>query len=993
MWVTPVEAGGPKKEVYIPMDYSHCGYRASEEEIPDVTNKVFVGHGESTGNEDYSDIIQRAVDYVSSLPADGEGRRGAVLLGSGDFHISRAIEIKASGVVLRGMGASRTRITKEGVERGAAVRMVGGQPETTSAPHAVGADHIAAGSMSVCVVGAKDFATGDLIKIRRPSTAEWIEGLGMKCFGGDLDYTGWKPGDIDIEWTRRVVGIEGDTLRIDAPITTAIRKEYGGATVERVQDKSISESGVESLTIASGEGASIEDHCWDGVWIDGSRDCWVRGVRFRGLAGSAVNIQKGARRISVEGCESESPRSEIGGWRRMTYKTRGEQTLFIHCRAEGGIHDFAVGMSAPGPNAYVECESESPHGYSGPVGSWAGGVLFDIVDIIGGDIEFANKEQWQFGTGWNSGSAMLWQCTAAHIRCYTPDSDSKSSGHGCWGCLQGDAEWTSSNDHVTPRSLFESQLKRRGIDRDLHILPRNTTATSSPTVEVAERLAKESQTEPRLTLHDWIAKLTKTDIADSTGLKDASKIKKQTRQSEATWRYALSDGLLTAEGGLIVGNRYAPPWWNGRTRDNYLREKSRPAVTRFVPGLEGCGATDDLDSVVEYMVTNHQAMLDHNYGLWYDLRRIDHERIRRSDGDVEPPFYEQPFARTGETGATAWDGLSRYDLTRPNEWYWMRLGQFAEKASRRGIILFHEHYFQHNILEAGAHWVDCPWRPTNNINGTPMPEPVPFAGDKRVFMAEQFYDTTNPVMRELHRGYIRTCLDKLADAPNVVHLVGAEYTGPLNFVRFWLETIKEWENEKQRHAYVALSVTKDVQDSIMSDAELSKIVDIIDIRYWHYNTAGLWAPEGGKNLAPRQWMRQMKPGSTTPTEAYRAVRECREAYPGKAVTFYAQKYEQYGWAILMAGGSLPNIAVADERLRQALTAMHPGDGEACWVLEGPNGLLTYTTGERAAVAVARGKYDIYAVDETTGSTEIIKKNVNLEGEYKLPTHICWLQKK
>lgn len=47
---------------------------------------------------------------------------------------------------------------------------------------------------------------------------------------------------------------------------------------------------------------------------------------------------------------------------------------------------------------------------------------------------------------------------------------------------------------------------------------------------------------------------------------------------------------------------------------------------------------------------------------------------------------------------------------------------------------------------------------------------------------------------------------------------------------------------------VALSCTKDAQDSILADPELSKVVDIIDIRYWHYNTKGLWAPQAGKIL-------------------------------------------------------------------------------------------------------------------------------------------------
>lgn len=213
-----------------------------------------------------------------------------------------------------------------------------------------------------------------------------------------------------------------------------------------------------------------------------------------------------------------------------------------------------------------------------------------------------------------------------------------------------------------------------------------------------------------------------------------------------------------------------------------------------MPGREGTGWTDRIDSVVNYLDKNDFCILDHHYGLWYDLRRTDHERIRRADGDVWAPFYEQAFARSGQ--GTAWDGLSRYDLTKPNEWYWTRLNEFAEEGAKKGILLFNQNYFQHNILEAGAHWVDCPWRPVNNINGTDFPEPVPFTGDKRIFMAEQFYNVNDPILRPLHKQYIRQCLDKLKDKGNVVQLLSEEYTGPLHFTRFWLETIAEWEKKQ-----------------------------------------------------------------------------------------------------------------------------------------------------------------------------------------------------
>jgi hypothetical protein len=103
-----------------------------------------------------------------------------------------------------------------------------------------------------------------------------------------------------------------------------------------------------------------------------------------------------------------------------------------------------------------------------------------------------------------------------------------------------------------------------------------------------------------------------------------------------------------------------------------------------------------------------------------------------------------PFARSGSEKELAYDGLSKYDLTKYNTWYWNRLKQFADVADQKGLVLLHQNFFQHNIIEAGAHYTDFPWRTANNINNTGFPEPVNYAGDKRQFMAEQFYDETDP---------------------------------------------------------------------------------------------------------------------------------------------------------------------------------------------------------------------------------------------------------
>ena len=273
-----------------------------------------------------------------------------------------------------------------------------------------------------------------------------------------------------------------------------------------------------------------------------------------------------------------------------------------------------------------------------------------------------------------------------------------------------------------------------------------------------------------------------------------------------------------------------------------------------------------------------------------------------------------------------------------------------------------------------------------------------------IFIAEQFYDENNPVLQPLHKQYIRMCLEQLKDQPNVIHFISSEYTGPLHFTRFWLKTIAEWEAETGRHPLVALSCTRDVQDSILADPTLNKVVDLIDIRYWHYNTEGLWAPEGGKNMAPRQWMRKMKVGKTGFMETYRAVREMRDRYPDKAVTFYAQQYPDYGWAILFAGGSLPNIPISRQTasplqlsLLQDLCRMAPIDGEGGLIIgDKKSSYLIYTQGKCLSVPVATGKYNLYAIDKQSGDVKLVKKSLSLKETFSQDnTHdnqLFWLRK-
>ena len=991
----------PSAAQQVPMDYSYCGYHRSESLIPAARVVTYV---QPSGSDD-SRTLQAAIDYVSQQKADQQtGLRGAVLLGEGTFLLSEPLRIRTSGVVLRGSGRDKTLLRKTGYDRGAAIYIEG--TRETIVKETLDVADVKAGSTSITLATRHSpLSTHDRVMIWRPSTQEWIASLGCSSFGGGkrMGYWAWHPGDIDLRWHRTVQAVRGSEVTLDAPVSCAIEQQWGGAkAIVYEQPGVIAESGVENLSLASDynhANSMDEDHCWDGIYIADAEDCWVRMVNFRHFAGSAVVIQKSAQQITVEDCQSLEPVSEIGGFRRRTFLTLGEKTLFQRCYSEHGINDFAVGHTAPGPNAFVQCESFESFGPSGAIASWSPGILFDIVNIDGNDIVFKNWELEKFGAGWSTVNSTMWQSTAAGLFCYQPDTLQRNVSYGCWGQVQGNGDYGQMNEHVRPYSLFADQLEKRliaagrsaeaaheAVMKQCRVLERNTNASSSPTIEVAMQMAEEAL-QPRLTLRQWI------DEARFEG--DTTPVKPfvaQTSDGQANHKvvYALQNGWLTKDGCLLVGGKHQTPWWNGRTTDAAMA-KAKYALTRFVPGYEGRGGTDRIDSVIVQMQRNNTLLFSQNYGLWTDRRRDDHERIRRKNGDAWAPFYEQPFARIGGKTAAlsyadlAWDGMSKYDLTTLNKWYFWRLQQFARKTAPLGMLLKNQHYFQHNILEAGAHWVDCPWRTANNVNGTPFLEPVNFTGDKRIFTATLFYDVSNPTLRALHRQYIRQSLDAFKGQPNVIHSIGEEFTGPLHFVEFWLDVIAEWEQENGP-VLVDLAVNKDVQDAILKDPVRSKVVDIIDIEQWFYHNKGEYAPPGGVNMAQRQYMRKIRTGSARFEDVYRAVSEYRQQYPDKAVIYSAQKFPELGWASLMAGGSCAAVPVRDAAFLQSVATMHPVPSPAAhvYLLQGETDrLYLKQSSEALTVTLDGGTYLLYQVDEKNGTLtkpQSVKKETTLKGK-------------
>jgi hypothetical protein len=955
-------------------DFSYSGYLASAQAIPNIEVKVVV----PIQKGDATNAIQSAIDYVAGLPFNNNGFRGAILLQKGIYQVDGQLQIKASGIVLRGYGATAqgTQIIGAGTDRQTLIRVFGVDDKKQKSEIAIADTYVPVNAMELAVPTTQNFKVGDKIIIRRPSTKEWISDLGTESFGGGLSSIGWKPGEQDLYFDRSIVAIHDNKIQLDAPLTTALDIKYGGGFISNYQwNGRIQNIGIEGLQLISTydkNNNKDEAHRWMAITIENAQDVWVRQIQFQHFAGSAVNVLATSKRITVEDCKSIQPISEIGGQRRYTFLTTGQQVLFQRCYAEQGYHDFATGYCAPGPNAFVQCESNRPFNFSGAIDSWASGILFDIAYVDGNALRFGNRGQDGQGAGWAAANSLFWNCSAARIDCYKPPT-AQNWSFGSWAQFSGDGYWTASNDALNPRSFFYTQLRERlnqNVDNRAQLLYVPTEASSSPTVEVAAALTKMS-TKPRMQLSEWIDLAGQRNplLTNEKGINSIDKIGIHSSDKITTApALHLSNGVLVRGEIMQIGRRQEVPWWNGGIQGSDL-QKAQLAITRFVPGRTGQGLTDDLAAVTDKMKEQNIIGMEQHYALWYDRRRDDHERIRRMDGEVWPPFYELPFARSGND--SAWDGLSKYDLTKYNPWYWNRLKQFADLADQKGLLLVHQNYFQHNIIEAGAHYADFPWRTANNINASGFPEPPPYAGDKRIFMAEQFYDTTDLVRAAIHKKYIRQCLNNFKDNNGIIQLIGEEFTGPYHFVAFWLNVIQAWEKENNKKQIIGLSTTKDVQDSILSNPKYAAVVDLIDIRYWHIQADGTnYEPKGGQNLAPRQHARLLKPKKTSFEQVYQAVSTYRKKYPTKAVLYSSDSYDQFGWAVFMAGGSLPILPknLEPSFLAAASTMLPISNTTSQYVLGNKNAFIVFGNGTLSLPEIdATKNYDIIYYDTRSGN--------------------------
>ncbi|GAC1421353.1 MAG: DUF6298 domain-containing protein [Acidobacteriaceae bacterium] len=863
----------------VAIDFSYAGYEAGKTP-PNVAAVLTV---RPSGNDDTA-LLQGAIDRIAALRIQANGFRGALLLQPGRYRIEGQLLVRTGGIVLRGADAARTVLYATGIGRRALIE-VGATKDPELSPAVSTEQDVRVGGASLVVESVKSLTVGDRVVVRRPSTAQWISAMSMSGLPGTFanQRLDWQPGSHDLIWDRTVRAVDpaSHTITLDAPITTALEREYGGGALSQVIRTEVPiHIGIEELTLESAFDASNlkdEEHSWIAIQMDHVEDAWVRQVTALHFVSSAVRVNWRARRISIEDTHSKAPVSEVGGYRRQSFLVNGQQVLVRRCTSEDGMNDFASGLLAGGPNVFLDDSASGSLGASGAFEGWSSGVLYEHVHVPAAKLQMVLDFSRAQGAGWTAANSVIWNSAAQSLDAIGPPG--------------------APNIVVTsPQSLYETQLRAR---------------TGQAQAEAQGARAPEAKSLPEFR---------------STDIKVTEKAVASLRPVE------IVNGRFVRDGKAMWGPSQSEAWWRGDTSPSTAARSTGSSVTRFMPGVIGAGETEDLAEMAGRLRARNIVSIQVNPGLWYEHRRDAHTDERREDGNVWAPFYEMPWARSGQ--GFAWDGLSRFDVSRYNPWYFERHREFAHRAAEQGFLVFYDLYNTHNVLEIGPHWIDYPWRPSNNINNTGLPEPPPFKPHNRNDVGNEFYSTADSELRKLHRAYMLHTFDEMGGLPNVIFGVAYQYAGPLEFEQFFQDVAREWESLHGKNLPIALTTSKQTTDAILADPVRSRQIAVVDMRYWEYRPDGtLFAPRAGENHAFRELISKEFPGytdtppGTTPEQVYRQTREYRDRYPNVALM---PMEEGAGPIPILMGGAASQSGLVGGRppsprpsVEQSASAMYP----------------------------------------------------------------------
>ncbi|KAK3314540.1 hypothetical protein B0H66DRAFT_641917 [Apodospora peruviana] len=470
-------------------DFSFCGYRASEQPLPSNTTRPAISLNAQAGSSEDDDTtrIQKVLD--STAKSGG----GVVALGDGDFILKSSGLRIPSGVVLRGAGVGRTRLTLRDLGQDALISFGSKNATPSVLPFAAAniIDQIVPiGSVEVTVADAKGFKPGQHVFVKRLVTAEWVDANGMGDLVLDGERQTWIKVGTVVRQPRVIRSIQGNTITLNIPLTDSLNAKYMQPFIVAYDPPDTSsEMGIEYLSIvlsptcsgARVDSSSESEGACDAPAISfdpWSADSWARNLELIGF-NTFVTLQANTSRITIQNVAMIRDADAAAAGNADSRALPGDiilqgatQVLIADCSQRGlpSARSFAVMTQSltPGPNAILRhVTSSNDEQMVFPHQRWAHGLL---VEDTATAVHLVNRATNGSGHGWAVNAGVGW-----NLRGYSIVQSPPLGINWCVGCSGtvddrsngtfvdsgGQGRGPGQRTMVQPNSLFDAQLRAR----------------------------------------------------------------------------------------------------------------------------------------------------------------------------------------------------------------------------------------------------------------------------------------------------------------------------------------------------------------------------------------------------------------------------------------------------------------------------------------------------------------------------------------------------
>lgn len=296
---------------------------------------------------------------------------------------------------------------------------------------------------------------------------DFVERVPLSKDGKTFNHTRqWEAGEYDFYFERRITGIEGNHITIDAPIVHSMEPAYGGGAIYLFETQGrVTEVGVENLRLVSEfatptpnhpygdpkEASQAESHAWHGIQLrSNTENTWVRDVTGNYFGWSLVSAS--GKSATIQDCVNLGHASKITGGRRYSFMIEGQLNLVQRCLTYDGRHEFVTQKSTAGPNVFVDCVGFDSKQNAGPHHRYSVGALFDNVKS---EREMESRFRGNSGTGhgWAGTQTCFYNCIAPGFSVNAPP------GGISW--VIGSAPEDEEDARVAPASLYYQQVQDR----------------------------------------------------------------------------------------------------------------------------------------------------------------------------------------------------------------------------------------------------------------------------------------------------------------------------------------------------------------------------------------------------------------------------------------------------------------------------------------------------------------------------------------------------